>query len=206
MPTRVWLMRHAQTYPPDVFHGFESDADLSELGYHQAATVAPIVAGYRPDVVYSSGMLRARRTAEPIAKLCGLPLLIEPDLHERKVGALSGKPVHPEMGGWPETVQRWVAGDTGYAPEGAESFDAVQKRVLPVWDRLTTKHKDQSIVIVCHGNVSRVLLLSLLKGHSVADWMSLGRIANVSISELIGDGREWQASYVAAVPDGVSGS
>lgn len=200
MPTRVWLMRHAQTNPPDVFHGFESDADLSELGYRQAAAVAPIVAGYRPDVIISSGMRRARLTAEPIAQLCGLPLLIEPNLHERKVGALSGTPVAPEVGGWPDTVARWIAGETSYAPEGAESFDAVQARVVPIWDRLTSTHADKSIVVVCHGNVSRVLLLSLLKGHTVADWMKLGRIPNVSISELVGGGRDWEAVRIAKVP------
>ncbi len=199
MLTRVWLMRHAQTNPPDVFHGFESDADLSELGYRQAAAVAPIVASYRPDFIYSSGMLRARRTAEPIARLCNLPLLVEPNLHERKVGSLSGTPVHPEVGGWPETVERWVAGDTGYAPEGAESFDAVRDRVLPVWDRITTKHAGKSIVVVCHGNVSRVLLLSILKGHSAADWMKLGKVPNVSISELVGNGRDWQALRLSEV-------
>jgi probable phosphoglycerate mutase len=200
MQTRVWLMRHAQTYPPDVFHGYESDADLSELGYRQAAAIAPVVAGYRPDAVISSAMLRARRTAEPIAKRCNLPFLIEPNLHERKVGALSGTPVDPELGGWPDTVKRWIAGDTGYAPEGAESFDAVQARVLPVWDRLTATHAGKSIVVVCHGNVSRVLLLSLLKGYTVADWMKLGKIPNVSISELIGSGRDWNALRISEVP------
>jgi 2,3-bisphosphoglycerate-dependent phosphoglycerate mutase len=200
MQTRVWLMRHAQTNPPDVFHGFESDADLSELGYRQAAVVAPVVAAYRPDVVISSGMVRARRTAEPIAQLCGLPLLIEPHLHERKVGALSGTPVQPELGGWPDTLNRWIAGDTSYAPEGAESFDAVQARVLPVWDRVTVTHSGKSIVIVCHGNVSRVLLLSLLKGYSVSDWMKLGKFPNISISELVGAGREWTAHRISEVP------
>lgn len=200
MLTRVWLMRHAQTYPPDVFHGYESDADLSELGYRQAAAIAPIVAGYRPDVIYSSAMIRARRTAEPIAQLCNLPLLIEPDLHERKVGALSGTPVLPEFGGWPGTIERWVAGDTGYAPEGAESFDAVRARILPVWERVTSANAGKSLVIVCHGNVSRVLLLSLLKGYSATDWMKLGRTPNVSLTELVGSGRDWQALRIAEVP------
>lgn len=200
MQTRVWLMRHAQTNPPDVFHGYESDADLSELGRRQVDAVAPVVAGYRPDAVISSGMLRARLTAEPIARLCSLPLLVEPNLHERKVGSLSGMKVQPELGGWPETVERWIAGDTGYAPKGAESFDDVRDRVLPVWDRLTSTHAGKSIVVVCHGNVSRVLLLSLLTGYSVRDWRKIGRIPNVAISELIGSGRDWQARRISEVP------
>ncbi len=193
-------MRHGETCHPDVFHGFESDVDLSELGYRQAAAVAPIIAAYRPDFICSSAMLRARMTAEPIAAACRLPLHVEPELHERKVGALVGLPAQPELGIWPDTLQRWTDGDTSYAPEGSESFDDLQRRLLPVWDRLTAANRDKSLVIVCHGIVCRVLLLSLLSGMTVADWGRLGRLHNVSISQLEGDGRDWQALQIAQVP------
>lgn len=203
MPTRVLLMRHAQTCRPDVFHGFESDADLSELGYRQAAAAAPVVAAQRPDFVYSSGMLRARMTAEPIARACHLPLHIEPELHERKVGNLVGMPAQPELGIWPDTLLRWVEGDTSFAPEGSESFDAIRQRVLPIWDRLTARHEGKTVAVVCHGIVCRVLLLSLLPNHTVADWTKLGRIQNLSISELVGEGRTWKALRIAEVPEEV---
>lgn len=200
MATRVWLMRHAEACHPEVFHGFESDVDLSEWGYRQAAAVAPVIAGDRPDFIYASGMRRARETAGPIAKACGLSLQIEPDLHERKVGELVGSPAQPERGIWPDTLQRWIAGDTGYAPEGSESYLDIQRRVLPVWDRLIERHDGRSLVVVCHGIVCRVLLLSLLPNRTVADWKQLGRIENVSISDLAGSGRTWQASRIAEVP------
>lgn len=133
MSTRVWLMRHAQTARPDIFHGFESDSDLSELGYRQAQAIAPVVASFAPDVVISSGMLRARKTAEPIALACGKTLHIEPYLHERKVGSLVGTPAMPELGIWPDTLDRWIVGETSYSPEGAESYDDLQRRLLPIW-------------------------------------------------------------------------
>ncbi|MCE9532119.1 MAG: histidine phosphatase family protein [Planctomycetes bacterium] len=192
-----------ETAIPGVFHGFESDIDLSELGYRQAAAAAPVIAAWKPEVIISSAMLRARRTAEPIAKACQLPLLVEPDLHERKVGNLVGSPAQPELGIWPDTLQRWVDGETSYAPEGSESFDDIRERVLPVWDRLTQTHADRSIVIVCHGIICRVLLLSLLANHTAADWARLGRVHNLSISELVGTGRDWRASRVFEVPSEV---
>ena len=101
MPTRVLLMRHAETCNPGVFHGYESDADLTEFGYRQAAAAAPGIAALRPDVVCSSAMLRARMTATPIAQACQLPLHIEPELHERKVGKLVGTQVNPALGIFP---------------------------------------------------------------------------------------------------------
>ena len=113
-------------------------------------------------------------------------------------------PAQPELGIWPDTLNRWVAGDISYVPDGSESFDDIQRRVLPVWDRLTTVHADRSIVIVCHGIICRVLLLSLLPGYTIADWARLGRIRNVSASELVGGGRNWQALRIGEVPVEVS--
>ncbi len=192
MPTRVLLMRHAQTDRPDVFHGFESDAGLSELGYRQAAAIAPVIAAIEPDAIWSSGMRRARLTAEPIAAACGLLLQIEPELHERKVGILVGTPNSAEVGIWPPTLKEWKEGHTASAHPGAESFDAIRERVLPAWRRIVEKFDGKTVVIVAHGIVIRVLLLSLLEGYTVADWDRLGRIQNVSISEITGSGASWK--------------
>jgi probable phosphoglycerate mutase len=201
--TRVLLLRHAETAVPGVFHGYESNVDLGPRGVRQAQAVAPIVAALKPNVLVSSNMLRARKTAEFIAETCRLPVQIEPNLHERKVGDMQGTPIQGEFGVWPETLARWVAGETGYAPAGMESFDQIRDRALPVWDRVTQENQGKTIVIVAHGIVVRVILLSVLEGYNAADWLRLGRIANVSISELEGTGRVWRAVRIGYVPDEV---
>jgi probable phosphoglycerate mutase len=196
-------MRHAETAEPGVFHGFESNVDLGARGYLQAEAVAPFIAALKPDVLVSSNMLRARRTADILARACQLPVRIEPELHERKVGNMQGTPVQGEFGVWPETLARWVAGETNYAPAGMESFNQIRDRVLPVWNRVTLENKGKSIVIVAHGIVCRVILLNILEGYNAADWARLGRIQNVSISEVIENGRSWQAERIGYVPDEV---
>ena len=149
-------------------------------------------------------MLRARRTAEVIARACRLPIQIEPELHERKVGDIAGNAgARATFGVWPDTLARWVAGETYYAPPGMESFDQMRDRVLPVWDRVTLENQGKSLVIVAHGIVCRVILLSVLDGYNAADWPRLGRIANVSISEIVGSGRTWRAVRIGHVPDEV---
>jgi broad specificity phosphatase PhoE len=198
MPTRVYLLRHAETADPSIFHGAESDVGLSDRGRRQALQIADHLAALRPDVVVCSGMRRARDTAGPIARACGLQPHVEPLLHERRVGALGGTPTHSPHGPWPETLRRWAAGDTAYAPAGAESFDDVRGRVLPVWERLTAAHAGRTLVVVAHGIVCRVLLLSLLPGWSAADWDRLGPIHNVGLTELVGDEGAWQALRVNA--------
>jgi probable phosphoglycerate mutase len=201
--TRVYLIRHAETARPDVFHGYESDIDLGARGYRQAAALAPVVAALQPDVLVSSNMLRARRTPEAIAKTCHLPIQIEPHLHERKVGAMQGTPLQGQLGVWPDTLARWVAGETWYAPAGMESFDQIRDRVVPVWDRVTGENEGKTIVIVAHGIVIRVILVSVLDGYNAADWPRLGRLANASVSEVFGSGRTWRAGRIGHVPDEV---
>jgi broad specificity phosphatase PhoE len=199
----VFLLRHAESADPSVFHGAESDIGLSERGRRQAERLAPVLAAVSPVAVVSSAMRRAVDTALPIARACRLELRVEPDLHERRVGALSGTPFRPGEGVWPETLRRWVTGETGYAPDGAESFDAIRDRVLPVWRRLTAEHEGQTLVIVAHGVVCRVLLLALLPGMGAANWHRLGPMRNLGINELVGAGEAWEAVRLNEVPDGL---
>ena len=205
MPTRVFLLRHAESANPLVFHGAESDVDLSERGRRQAEAVARYLAAQRPDVLVSSGMRRALETAGPIAAACGLAVNVEPALHERRVGALSGTPTAGAEGVWPDTLRRWIAGDTAHAPPGAESFDDIKARVLPVWESWVERAKGQTLAVVAHGVVIRVLLLSLLVGHSVADWRRLGTIHNAGVSELVRAGAAWEALRVSEVVAEVRG-
>jgi 2,3-bisphosphoglycerate-dependent phosphoglycerate mutase len=200
MPTRVLLLRHAETSNPHVFHGFESDVGLGDRGRLQAEAVAAYLAGLAPQAVVSSGMRRALDTAGPIARACGLTLGIEPDLHERRVGALSGTPAGGSDGPWPDTLRRWMAGDTGYATPGAESFDDIRDRVLPAWERLA--REDRTVVVVAHGIVIRVLLLSLLPGYGVSAWKRLGPIRNVAIHELVREAA-WRAVRLNEMPPGL---
>jgi broad specificity phosphatase PhoE len=205
MPTRVLLLRHAESADPLVFHGAEFDVGLSARGARQAEALAPVLAARAPDLVVSSAMRRARETAEPLVRACGAPWRVEPDLHERRVGALSGTSTMTRDGVWPDTLRRWVDGETDYAPAGAESFDAIRRRVLPVWERLTAEAEGETLVVVAHGVVCRVLLLSLLPGHTPADWHRIGPMRNVGVSELVGACDGWQAVRLNEVPAAVAG-
>ncbi|MBX9584455.1 MAG: histidine phosphatase family protein [Gemmataceae bacterium] len=198
--TTIWLTRHAETALPTVFHGAESDVGLSDLGRRQADAAADWFRPLRPTAVVSSAMLRATATAGPIAAACGLPHLVEPDLHERRVGSLSGMAFSMDAGPWPETIARWAAGETAYSSHGAESFDAIRGRVLPAFLRVAERHAGGRVVVVAHGVVCKVLMLSLLPGWGVADWVRFGRVANLSVSELHLDGATWAAGELLRVP------
>lgn len=202
--TRVWLVRHAETATPHLFHGAESDVGLSERGERQAKAIADWFRPLTPTVVISSAMQRAVRSAAPISHACGIPHRTEPDLHERRVGGLSGSTFSASEGPWAETIRFWQHGQTGYSTPGAESFDDIRSRVIPAWERITAAQRGGRIVVVAHGVVCKVLLLSLLPGLTAADWTRLGKVQNMAVSELVLRGKgPWAAAGLLVVPDPV---
>ena len=198
--TTIWLVRHAETSAPTKFHGAESDIDLGEHGKRQATAAAGWFAELRPTAVVSSAMIRARDTAAPIAAACGVPHHIEPMLHERYVGPLTKMPRANADHVWDYTMERWIAGETAYAYEGMESFDALRDRTLPAFERVVKAHPGGRVVVVCHGVVKKTLLLSLLRGKSPADWNAIGRIPNLAVTEIVPDGDMWRAEQLIIVP------
>lgn len=100
-------------------------------------------------------------------------------------------------------MSKWINGETQYTTEGAESFDDLTKRLMPVWTRITGEFAGKSIVIIAHGIVIRVILLNILEGYNVADWPKLGSVRNVSVSEVTGTGKLWRATRIGEVPEEV---
>jgi phosphohistidine phosphatase len=70
---RLFLVRHAHAAPgsPDDLRA------LTPEGREQARELAERLAAERPDVVVSSPLLRARETADAIARASGVPLRID---------------------------------------------------------------------------------------------------------------------------------
>lgn len=192
LTTRVLLLRHAETAAPDCYHGAESDIGLGPRGRRQSARVARVIAARTPDAIYSSAMRRARETAAAIAAVCRRELQIIPELHERRMGRLSGA---LRADGWPtydQTKSRWALGDLDATHEGAESFAAIRDRVVPALTGLVPENRGRTVVVVAHGVVIRVLLTTLLEGFGPGDFDRIG-IGFTAIHDLVCEGSRWRA-------------
>lgn len=195
--TRILLLRHAMTAAPDRFHGAESDIGLGPEGYRQAQTAAEALARLRPNAVYSSGMRRARETAEPIAQMCGVAPGIVPELHERRMGSMSNATIAEVRTEVDHFIQRWGAGDLDAAHPGGESYRELRDRVVPPFQALAERHRGETIVIVLHGVVIRVLMTSLIESFSPADYHRIA-IRHVAVNDLRYDDQGWT---IAAMDD-----
>lgn len=193
----VLLIRHAETAAPDRFHGAESDVGLGERGRRQAEAVADVLARREPAAIYSSSMRRALETAEPIARACGRPVEVADGLQERRMGPLSGRRRDEAWAAYAEAKVRWMAGQLDFTHDGGESYAEIRRRVVPAFQALARRHPGETIVVVAHGVVIRVLLTSLLEGHSPADFERIA-IDFVAINDLRHDGARWRAEVLGA--------
>jgi 2,3-bisphosphoglycerate-dependent phosphoglycerate mutase len=200
--TRVLLMRHAETAAPDRFHGAESDIGLGARGREQAAQLAGDLAELGISSLFSSPMRRALETAAAIEAACGLPATIVPELHERRMGALSGKAKSEGLEHYAQEKGRWMAGEVDYTRERGETFAEVRDRALGALLPLVARAAGQTIAVVTHGVLIKIALISLLDELEFGDFDRIG-IDTATVNDLRWDGRRWRALALNARADSI---
>lgn len=201
------LLRHGESATPERILGAETDVGLSARGRVQARVLARrlargAVSGVEPiHAVYSSGMRRARETAEPIAAALGLSARIAPELHERRMGGLGGKLRAEALPEYREVFRRWMEGDLEYSNPGGESYAEIRARVLEPFLGIARAEAGRTAVVVVHGVVIRVLLTTILEGYDPRDFERVG-IDNAAVNDLRHDGLRWTARALNVPPPG----
>jgi broad specificity phosphatase PhoE len=152
--TDFWLVRHGQTdwNRAGRWQGQAPSAPpLNNTGRAQALAIRDQLQGLKFSAIYSSDLLRARQTAEPIAEYLGLPITLEPRLREMNLGAWEGRLSEEIKAGFSDKlVERERDPLNMRAPQG-ESPKDVAERVIPALVEMAAKHPGQSVLIVAHG-------------------------------------------------------
>ncbi|MGH3697574.1 MAG: bifunctional RNase H/acid phosphatase [Pseudonocardiaceae bacterium] len=188
-PTRLLLLRHGQTeHSVQARYSGRADLPLTELGQRQAAAAAARLAGTDGvAAVLSSPLLRARRTAEPVAEALGVALRLHDGLIETDFGAWEGLTFAEATARDPELHTQWLT-DTSVAPPGGESMDAVHRRVRRVRDQLIAEHGAATVIVVSHVTpIKSLLRMALDAAPSLLHRLHLD-IASLSIAEFYPDG------------------
>ena len=109
---RVVLWRHGQTAwnLEDRFQG-HTDVELDAVGRDQAARAARLLAALKPHAIVSSDLLRARATAESLARLADLPVRDDVRLRETFGGTWQGLTVDEIRALDADAYSRWRAGE-----------------------------------------------------------------------------------------------
>ena len=163
MRTLVYLVRHGSVVGAETrrFIG-HLDVPLSPLGEEQAAAVAGRLAGVRLDAVYSSDLLRARRTATILAAPHGLTAIARPELREFAMGRWEGLTGAEIEALDREAYAAWMTDIAGYQfPEG-ENLEQLAARAWPAFLDIVQAHAGGALAVVAHGGTNRVLLCRAL--------------------------------------------
>jgi probable phosphoglycerate mutase len=147
--TRLLLVRHGQSvWNADGRWQGQADPPLSQLGEEQAAAAATRVDGIA--VVYSSDLVRARRTAEILGAGRSIEPVVDARLRERHAGRWEGRTRVEIEAEWPGYL------DSGRRPDGYEPDESVLARALDALGAIAAAH-DGDVLVVTHGGVVRTL-------------------------------------------------
>ena len=162
--TRIVLVRHGETEWNRVerFRG-RADVPLNGTGLFQAqATGRRIADEWRPVAIYSSPLSRAVRTAEAVAWHFNLPIQTHPGLIDIDYGEWQGLTPNEAGARWPEAVDAWYNAPHTAHILGGETLDELRARGLKTVNELSILHRGQTIVLVSHTVINRIILLGVL--------------------------------------------
>ncbi|MBC8446661.1 MAG: histidine phosphatase family protein, partial [Chloroflexi bacterium] len=162
--TRIILVRHGQTAwnREERFRGRE-DLPLDETGRRQAAAAGQYVAArWSPRAIYCSPLLRAVQTAQAIGDACGPAVQPCPDLIDIDYGQWQGLTPAEAAMLYPALHRAWLDAPQTVQIPGGESLPAVRVRAFTALQEIIAHHPDETIVVVAHTVVNRLLLCAVL--------------------------------------------
>ena len=128
-----------------------TDRELSEVGVRQAEQIASLLSSESVQAIYSSGLRRARQTAELISQPHNLPVLIEENIRELDHGALEGLTFNEIKQSYSEFLARWRTEPAEIQVPGGEKLIDVAERAWEGVARIAERHVGaESIVVVSH--------------------------------------------------------
>lgn len=163
MVTTLYLIRHGETEGAEIkrYKG-NLDVPLSKNGIEQIAKVSKFIGPNTLNVIYTSNLSRALKSAEIIAKHQTVKPIILPQLRERHFGAWEGMTFDEIKEKYPKEFEQWAQNPLKFSPVGGESTLEVKERALPVIEGILHKHNGKTIAIVSHGGIIRLALCHFL--------------------------------------------
>lgn len=182
----LFLIRHALTAQTgERLSGWTPGIPLSEEGRAQAARLAERMRPIPIDAVYASPLDRTVETAKPLASSKGLRVRVRDAFGEVNYGDWTGRRLRTlaKTKLWRQVMAR----PSGVRFPGGETIAETQARAVAAVEDLRAKHPRESIAVVSHADVIRILVAYYAGIH--LDLYQRLVISPVSVSALwLGDG------------------
>lgn len=153
--TRFWLIRHGEPVEEAIGRCYgSSDVKLSSKGREQIARAAEYLANEPIAAVYSSPLNRAVESA----KILSPRIRIAPGLREIDFGDFEGLTWDEIALRFPRAWQEWMEKPTEVRFPNGETYIELRDRVLATFETIRRESEGQTVAIVSHGGVNRILL------------------------------------------------
>lgn len=185
-----YLVRHGKD--DNTVRGGWSKHPLTDEGIAQAADLASIVQkndlGIRH--LYSSDLLRAMQTVQPVAEKLHLPVIPMPEFREVDNGVLAGMKNELAEEMYPGLYWNTLGWDQRYP--GGESPSAFFERISRAWDVFQKEilERNENVLLVTHGGVINVIL-SIVNGEKYSNKTPPRKIRNAELLALKYQSGEW---------------
>lgn len=191
MASHFYIIRHGETdwNKLQKIQG-HTDIPLNDLGISQAQRLAKRLSSYTLHHICSSDLMRAKQTAEEIAKYHPEGSIAHfHEFRERNYGQWEGHDLKKIKELYPEHQDGQILG----GKYGIERLEDMQQRVLQKLTDLAGSHPEKHIAIISHGGLINALLHAISQGeHGTGKT----KLANTSYNHISYENGQWSIHVV----------
>ena len=161
--TKIYLVRHGQTeWNKRLRFRGRIDIPLDEVGHREAEAIAEALKDRDINAIYTSPLSRSIETAQPTSRFFHLEIVPVEGLIDINYGEWEGLNFDAVKERYRDQYAQWEKSpDLVRFPNG-ETLDEVRERSFSAFKDIVTGHPGQSVLIIPHRVINKVLLCALL--------------------------------------------
>jgi probable phosphoglycerate mutase len=162
MDRKIFLVRHGQIdYGNKKRYIGITDLPLTNAGIVQATRLKEYFSGIEIEKAFSSPLKRCMQTAEILLEGSSINWEVIDELKEINMGKWENLTIDYIKEHFRDMYEKRGANIDTFIPLGGESFEQLQKRVMPAFEYIV-ENTAGNILIISHAGVNRVILSKLL--------------------------------------------
>ena len=197
--TTFYIVRHGQTkWNLEGLMQGHSDSPLTKEGEEQAKILGDKLKNIKFDLVFSSDLFRAKRTAEVIALEHMLAVKTTELLRERNFGKYEGQP-YKALHVYDELLWKLNKKERhNFSQDGVENEASFIRRIFMFLRETAITHPGKKILVVSHGGVMRSLLTNLGAIKHSVNYSNVS-IRNTAYIKLLSDGVDFYVNELEGI-------
>jgi broad specificity phosphatase PhoE len=161
--TRIYLVRHGQTeWNRELRFRGRADITLDENGRKQASAISDALTGKGINAIYTSPLRRSIETARPVAAVFHLEIENHQGFIDINYGEWEGLAYDEVRQRYANLYREWEERPHLVKFPNGESLEEVRRRSVAAFMEVVEKNSGNSIIIIPHRVINKVLLCALL--------------------------------------------